>query len=947
MMLVVACSEVENVANNHCIDDGRIVFSATVSTDGGDVMRSVRAKSNALASIGAKTEDGKTIYLHAVTTPIPVDSIGRFMRGAKIESVDDIPDFGVTAFKTSGTFASEGASVSNCYFDTGSENKIIQSKSTKPASGTDWSTSTPYNWPAGTDKLSFFAYSPYSNTTPFDVSAGSVTLIYTADAAIADQKDMLVASAFDENHATSLDPRQSLVFKHALTAVTFTAAADLFPCTVTKVSLSGIPTTNTYTYSTSSTGTWATSASNPQDFSIPVNQAVDGPSTGVATTLTSGTNTLLMVPQTLPSDAKVTIEFKDAAGRDHKLCYSLAGQVWEAGKQVNYTLSSSSLTSIQIEFADAYAQQSGSAAQDLPSGLKTQFTKDEEIGLYVVDIANKKILVSNKKITVPVDGSSVTVTSLDGALDDEAFLSTDLGKYHYFAYYPYQSSPSVKTESALTSTETAATFLEGLISGWSSIADNQVSIDDINSGDLQAGDGSVSGTSLTIKLCHQMGLAAVKMGKTSGTPIETETLDGNTAAHKYYSTTSTQYYGIGKFDGNQPYRVGSSDTDGSSVYYYLVNPSIAKDLKSSYKLLHNGTVDESGSNNTQFTRGRQWKTITLAGADAAETNTNMTCKIERGKYRVITTSAPLFKNLARLYSYSTTIPQTFEPAYSGLYQFQCWGGCGGRSLDQGKMGANLHSVGGYVTGDMTLTEAERTFYLAVGEQGGDAIIRGIAVGGWPGGGKGYSDCNDDESGGGGGGCSAIYLEAFTKDNATNFDKLKTRIMVAGAGGGSTYSTLYTGGFLGAGGGLSGLASTSAKAGTQDSGYQFGVGQNAKSTGPGNYGTGGGGAGYWGGYALQTETSYSNGGTGAYNGGGGSSFVSGLTGCKAITATSTSSSISYRTGTDATIHYSGLYFTNASTIAGNASMPNPAAATGNVTGSQGNGYIRITFKPYGN
>lgn len=293
------------------------------------------------------------------------------------------------------------------------------------------------------------------------------------------------------------------------------------------------------------------------------------------------------------------------------------------------------------------------------------------------------------------------------------------------------------------------------------------------------------------------------------------------------------------------------------------------------------------------------------------------------------------------------MPQTFSPTYSGLYQFQCWGGCGGRSLDQGNMGANLHSVGGYVTGDMTLTAEERTFFLAVGQQGGDAILHGYATGGWPGGGKGYPDKADDESGGGGGGCSAIYLETFTKATATNFDKLKTRIMVAGAGGGSTYSTYYSGGFYGAGGGLNGIASPSAAAGTQDSGYSFGIGQDAKSIGPGDYGTGGGGAGYWGGKALQTETTYSPQAQGAYNGGGGSSFASGMTGCKAITATSTSSSISYRTGSDATIHYSGLKFTNASTIAGNAAMPNPAAGSGTVNGNQGNGYIRITYKPYGN
>lgn len=285
-----------------------------------------------------------------------------------------------------------------------------------------------------------------------------------------------------------------------------------------------------------------------------------------------------------------------------------------------------------------------------------------------------------------------------------------------------------------------------------------------------------------------------------------------------------------------------------------------------------------------------------------------------------------------------------------MYQFQCWGAAGGNSLDDNVEKTNNHSYGGYVTGDITLTASQRTFHLAVGGKGGKGTYRGSGASGWPGGGTGSCDNSDDECGGGGGGFSAVYLSDFTKTTATDFDKLKTRIMVAGGGGGSTWSHAYSG-YYGAGGGLSGIASSTASAGTQNSGYSFGVGQNGNSRGlgteNGDVGAGGGGGGYWGGKACQSNSALGKYSDGIYNGGGGSSFASGMTGCKAITETSTSSSISYRTGSNETIHYSGLKFSNASTIAGNASMPNPAATTGNVTGSQGNGYIRITCKPYGN
>ena len=373
-----------------------------------------------------------------------------------------------------------------------------------------------------------------------------------------------------------------------------------------------------------------------------------------------------------------------------------------------------------------------------------------------------------------------------------------------------------------------------------------------------------------------------------------------------------------EFSDNLPYKVGTRNTANLRCYF-LVNPAKTYTFSTTYKY-----ADADAQ--------RQWDNFAVSSSS----NT-----VNAGKYCVVTTPTPKFKNLGRFYSYSATvIPQTFSPIVSGLHQFQCWGAAGGGSLDDGTLYANTHCLGGYVTGDISLTVGARTYYLAVGQKGGNgAYSQSTSTGGWPGGGTGSRDKSDDERGGGGGGFSAIYLETFTSSTATAFDKLKTRIMVAGAGGGSTWAHVAYG-YKGCGGGIEGTSSASATAGTQDSGNAFGIGQNANSIGlgteGGDVGAGGGGGGYWGGKACQSNSALGRYDAGTYCGGGGSSFASGMTGCKAITETSTSSSISYRTGSDATIHYSGLKFTNASTIAGNASMPNPAAATGNITGNPNNG-----------
>ena len=77
----------------------------------------------------------------------------------------------------------------------------------------------------------------------------------------------------------------------------------------------------------------------------------------------------------------------------------------------------------------------------------------------------------------------------------------------------------------------------------------------------------------------------------------------------------------------------------------------------------------------------------------------------------------------------------------------------------------------------------------------------------------------------------------------------------------------------------------------------------------------------------------------YGGGGGSSFISGHSGCKAITSSSTSTSITHSSSAN---HYSGKVFTNTVMKAGNESIPSPTGGT--ETGHSGNGYCKITWHP---
>ena len=188
---------------------------------------------------------------------------------------------------------------------------------------------------------------------------------------------------------------------------------------------------------------------------------------------------------------------------------------------------------------------------------------------------------------------------------------------------------------------------------------------------------------------------------------------------------------------------------------------------------------------------------------------------------------------------------------------------------------------------------------------------------------------------GGGGATDIRL---VNEIWNSFLSLKSRIMVAGGGGGANFFTSSK--WCAIGGNAGGLESYIAakknedtakiNPSTQTSGYKFGIGR-ADSTS-------GGGGGYYGGYS-DTWT----------GGAGGSSFISGHNGCDAIKEESTEDNIVH---TGQSIHYSGLYFTDTVLIDGSGykwttkkgeytGMPS-YSDNSMITGNTGNGYARITL-----
>ncbi len=311
--------------------------------------------------------------------------------------------------------------------------------------------------------------------------------------------------------------------------------------------------------------------------------------------------------------------------------------------------------------------------------------------------------------------------------------------------------------------------------------------------------------------------------------------------------------------------------------------------------------------------------------------------------------------------------------YDGYYKVELWGAQGGNATYSGK--------GAYTSGAIYL-DKNTNLYLYIGGNG-------YSYSGYNGGGTAVRY----PSFYGGGATDIRYFknhEPTSSELAWNSALgLNSRIMVAAGGSGASafqdlnYNQLNVGAHAG---GLTGYPGnynhyncsshsrpivSPAQGGSQTSGgagavcsgaclhgtsYSASFGVGAQDMTGDNYSAGGGGGGYYGGGGGVTTN------CNITSSAGGSSFISGHTGCVAITEGSTSNPRAVKisgcaTGTtdnECSIHYSGKKFTNTEMIDGSGyqwtntkgslkAMPNPSGGTySSGIGHTGNGYAKVTY-----
>lgn len=301
-----------------------------------ELLPSVRAAWSPVTKTGAETagetvtvlrnDTGKTLYLHtAVTEGIEWDSAAERMetRAAPIDNNTLYPEFGVSAYAYTGTW--DGTQLPDYMYD------VAFSKS-----GTLWASRSTYYWPGDRYRIRFFAYAPRENAC-YVLSArntcGAPTLDCTVPADVAEQRDLLVAASGElpGNRNTAFP----LTFSHALTAIRFACGTDMRQGTVKSISLKNVCDKGVYDMESA---TWTT-----QEHTTTFTQRPDQYTTGKTdSVITAESRTFMMIPQTLPQNAQIEIEFDDGT-KSHILTADIGGSVWPKGGTVTYKVSTTSI----------------------------------------------------------------------------------------------------------------------------------------------------------------------------------------------------------------------------------------------------------------------------------------------------------------------------------------------------------------------------------------------------------------------------------------------------------------------------------------------------------------------------------------------------------------------------------------------------------------------------
>ena len=500
-LVFASCSESDGLSSGIPLSKEKIAFAATLqdgwnggtSAEAGNSSRAGKHSFSGLAMeqkvLTANEGLAKPLYLHPLETEnTTVMNAMPQTRGVMNES-STVGSFGVSA-----VYSKDGVNSSLFQNEEATQN------------GSYWFTSSNATWPLD-GSVSFYAYAPNKDTSLSlqgrDDVMKNKTIRYTANTDFSKQPDLIVAK--NENNAftsSTANKAVGLSFSHALTAITFSISADMTPGTVKSITVSGVYGQGDYDFSNAPWGSLAS----PSTYAITPNDA--SVNAGESKALTDKNSALMMIPQKLGANAKVSMVFNDGA-KDKTVSFSLNGTSWEAGKHITYVLSSSKITTLNMgSLTYPTGWNSVNTGANAKNQIRTAYASTTSAGLFVVN-EDRKIIAANVQLTY--NGTSWSLPA-----GSKLKFSP---KYNYFVYYPYQDQPSlaglpvVNTTVSEVSISSSTQFFTDAVATWKSkkIAADQSTKEKMNACDLQIGKASLDedGCSVSFKMEHAMGLAVL------------------------------------------------------------------------------------------------------------------------------------------------------------------------------------------------------------------------------------------------------------------------------------------------------------------------------------------------------------------------------------------------------------------------------------------------------
>jgi len=334
---VVSCSDDLGTSQNpHTDNQQPISFAATAEQDWYNVNINTRSTEALKTTTTRFTERGadaglvlQSTVVNGISskTPLPIGSQDA-TRG--VQKFDMSEDFWVSAYDYT---AAAG------WQETYTPNKFYNLKATYDGTGT-WTLPSTQYWPASDKAVQFFAYAPAATSNQIlsaETAAGRPTITFTVEQDVYAQTDLMVAASGPKTY--EYHAKATLPFKHALTCVKF-AMGESFKsgCTIKSLKVENVARKGVVTIN--DPVEWNIDETSRTFFLMDeLGFSSDAAmNTVIAPTGGEQYTTMLMIPQTLPDDARLVMVYNNGS-KDIEVAASLASQMWLPGTTVTYNIS--------------------------------------------------------------------------------------------------------------------------------------------------------------------------------------------------------------------------------------------------------------------------------------------------------------------------------------------------------------------------------------------------------------------------------------------------------------------------------------------------------------------------------------------------------------------------------------------------------------------------------